>query len=127
MGKASRTKLARVSTLPNVPLSPVSLSRAEAAQRVADAEQVPIFEVDGEVFSVPRVEQAQLGLEYMAQLDKKGEELASWWLINAALGKDAVNALRSMEGLSTVEMDGIMTRVRAVITPASRKRPKDLR
>lgn len=128
MGKQGRRNSQRKKAdEPTVPLSPVIIDKAAAQQRYDEAERVGIFEVEGVTYSVPLVERAELGLEYMAQLDKKGEELAAWWLINEGMGKDAVKALRSVKGLGTVELDSIMTRLRAIITPAARKRPKAAR
>lgn len=106
---------------------PVKIDTAQAKARVAEAEQVPIFEVDGQVFTMPKVARAELGIEYLSRADRGDENGAAWYLLNETLGKDAVNALRKIEGLSDKEFDGIMLRVQKIAMPEGRKRPKGAR
>lgn len=128
MGKSSKNKrrMAGYSDTPDLPASkmvPIRLDSAQAAARVDEAERIPIFELDGTTYSIPAAERADVAIEYLARSERDGDDVAAWYLLNETLGAEAVKALRGVKGLEASEFDGIMTRVRKVVMPKSR-RPK---
>lgn len=96
---------------------PVKIDSAENARTLAEAEQVAIFELDDVTYSIPKHARAEIGLEYMAKADEEGESQANWYLLQEALGADAVKALRKVKGLTDDQFEGIVVRVQTIIMP----------
>jgi hypothetical protein len=105
--------------LPADKFLPVVIDSKASAQRVADAERVVIFSIDGVDYDMPKVQRADIALMFV----KLGEENASdaaMYLLKETIGAEGAEALSNVVGLDTKEFDGVMTRVQAIALPKGR-------
>lgn len=123
MSKKNRSPYSNGSDSPDVAPIPIRLDREAAEARFTEAKMVPIFELDGEVFSIPAVERAEIGLTYMDLWETQGEIAATHYLVTETIGEKALKKLRSVRGMTAKEWEGIQLRIQAIVMPEAR-RPK---
>src|SRR5947209_6407231 len=95
----------------------VRIDSKAAKKRVDDAELVPIFELDGVTYSIPRLERSDLALEYLGRIEEEGIDAAQAWMIRTTVGEAGFEALRAVEGLSPEDWRGVMDNIQAVVNP----------
>lgn len=120
MAAKTKTYRERGTDIPDRKMGMLSIDRAAAKQRVEQADSVDIFELDGETYSMLAVERAEIGLEYLAIQESEGGDAAALYLITETLGRDAFDALRSVEGLSGQDWEGVLARIQAIVLPKAR-------
>ena len=99
---------------------PIRIDSKAAKKRIDDAELVPIFELDGVTYSIPKLERADLSLEYMGRVEEIGLDAAQAWMIRTTIGEAGFEALRGTEGLSPDDWRGVMENIQAVVNPKAR-------
>lgn len=99
------------------PLLPIKIDTKKSAQRVEDAEQVPIFEVDDKVFSMSSAPRAEVGLRFIELMSTEGPDRAAHYLLTETLGEKAYHALTAVVGLQTDDFQGVLLRVQALVLP----------
>lgn len=100
--------------------TPISINTEKAQAKLDTAKRVAIFELDGVVYDMPGAPRADVALTYLDTLNNEGEESASYYLITECLGLPAYKALMAVKGLSDDDLDGIVTRLRAVALPKAK-------
>lgn len=98
----------------------IRIDSAETAKKLEDAERVPIFELDGKVYDVPKVARADVGLEYLDRVEDDGPDVAQAWLIRTMVGDEGFDALRNVKGLEQKDWTAIFDRVRDIVNPKAR-------
>lgn len=78
-------------------------SKAPVAQ-----DMVPLFEIDGVEYSVPRKPRANIALKYLNILEERGPELASVFIFRAMLGDDGYKALSDCESLTDEHLEWLL-------------------
>jgi hypothetical protein len=112
----------RGSDTPDAPTRVVKIDTAANRARIEEAEQVAIFEIDDVVYSMAKVVDASVGLNYLQILRNRGVDEATAFLVEKTLGKKALNALRGVEGLKESELESIMKSIRKYALPKERGR-----
>jgi hypothetical protein len=97
----------------------VSISTKDAKKRVEDAEQVPIFEIDGTAYSIPKVQRSEIQLRYLDIANARGDEAANYYLLTTMLGQEGYDALAAVDGLDDAEFQSVIDSVSKVVFPAA--------
>ena len=87
-----------------------------------DMEMVPIFSIDGVVYSIPNKERPAVSYQYLLYIREKGLGWAESWLAEELLGKDGYQALLDYKGFSHELFDQITTAARDIVF--GNRRPK---
>lgn len=74
-------------------------------------ETVPLFELDGEVYSMPKEPPAGVALKYLRISTEQGQDPAAYFMLTTMLGEDAYNALAEHPTLTTEQFDQIFKAV----------------
>jgi|GEM_PF-3350133 len=72
-------------------------------------ERVVLFEIDGVEYTIPRKPRANVGLKYLRDLRKVGENVAVSNLLVALLGEDGFDALVDYEDLTMEDLERVTT------------------
>lgn len=97
----------------------ITIDRKAAAKRIDDAEKVPIFELDGTTYSIPRVERSEIALRYLEIANDESEDRANYYLLTTMLGQDGYDALKSVDGLEASDFERITALVSDTVMPKS--------
>jgi hypothetical protein len=98
----------------------IRIDSEAAAKRVEDAERVPVFEVDGTVYTVAKVTRADIALEYLGRVEEDGPDEAQAWMIRTTVGDEGFQALRGVKGLEPEHWEAIQDRIRGIVSPKAR-------
>jgi hypothetical protein len=74
-----------------------------------EVEMVPVFELDGEWYQVPKVPSAGLSLGYLEVQSQQGPDAAVYWMMVEMLGEEGFQALRDHPSLERADMDAIIS------------------
>lgn len=69
---------------------------------------VPLFEIDGVEYSVPRSPRANIALKYLSILEERGPELASVFIFRSMLGDDGYRALSDCDSLTGDHLEWLL-------------------
>jgi hypothetical protein len=98
----------------------IAIDSKASAARLEGAKEIPVFSIDGTTYSIPAVERADLGLEYLALVDEESEDVANAWLMKQTIGEDGFQALRAVKGLSPDDFRGVMDKIQKIVAPKAR-------
>lgn len=73
-----------------------------------EQDMVPLFEIDGVEYSVPRKPRANIALKYLSTLEERGPELASVFIFRAMLGDDGYRALSNCDSLTDEHVEWLL-------------------
>ena len=96
---------------PAVRKEPRSLVELTSAEPDTEDEGIPVFSVDGTVYTMPSVISAGLALEVLDRLRTESEEQLIGWLLEEVLGTEAYQVLRSIPNLKPDQLAAIMDHV----------------
>lgn len=68
-------------------------------------EVLPLFSIDGTVYSVPTNPSPAMGLKYMKLLRTQGSMIADGWALEEMLGTEAYDALSEFKGLTVEDLE----------------------
>lgn len=105
--------------LPADKFLPVVIDSEASAKKVAEAERIVIFSIDGVDYDMPKVQRADIALMFVKLGEENASEAATF-LLNETIGPEGTDALANVVGLDTKEFDGVMTRVQAIALPKGR-------
>ena len=74
-----------------------------------EVEMVPVFEVDGDVYQVPKVPSAGLALGYLEIQSTQGPDAAVYWMMVEMLGEEGYDTLKNHPDLEREQMDAIIS------------------
>jgi hypothetical protein len=80
----------------------------ELTSTVPDEDRVPLFSIDGRVYSIPRMVPQGISLEYLRIARQFGENAAAGRLLERLLGEEAYTALEECPSLDDEKMQKIM-------------------
>lgn len=80
----------------------------ELSSEAVDEERVPLFSIDGRVYSIPRMVPQGISLEYLRVARQFGENAAAGRLLERLLGEEAYTALEECPSLDDAKMEKIM-------------------
>jgi hypothetical protein len=80
----------------------------ELSSTIEDEERVPLFSIDGEVYTVPKTVPQGFALEFVRLGREYGETVAAVRLLERLLGKEAYAALEQCPTLDDVKMQKII-------------------
>lgn len=101
---AARTRTAAKPT----PVADEEYELVELTSTVPDEERVPLFSIDGRVYSIPRMVPQGISLEYLRIVRQFGENAAAGRLLERLLGEEAYTALEECPSLDDEKMQKIM-------------------
>lgn len=90
---------------------PRSLVELTSAAPDVEDEGIPVFSVDGTVYTMPSTISAALALELLDRLRTESEEQLIGWLLEEVLGTETYETLRSIPHLTTAQLSAIMNHV----------------
>jgi hypothetical protein len=76
---------------------------------------VPLFEIDGVEYSVPRKPRANIALKYLATLEARGPEIASVYLMRAVLGDEGYAALSNCDSLTEAHLEWLIETLHGLV------------
>jgi hypothetical protein len=79
---------------------------ASTASSLVD--RIPLFKIDGREYTVPAVPRAVVGIRYLRNLRRKGQDFAAASLLEELLGVDGLDALCDYEDLTQEQFKAIM-------------------
>lgn len=112
----------RGSDTPDAPSRVVKIDTAESEAAFDAAERVDIFEIDGKVYSMPKIVRAEIGLNYLRILRARGVDEATAYLMEETLGKEALTALSNVKGLTEKQFEAVQKSIRRYALPKDRGR-----
>src|ERR1044072_6913623 len=74
-----------------------------------EVEMEPVFELDGDLYQIPKKPSAGLALGYLEKQSPLGADAAVYWMMVKMLGEEAFEALRDHPDLEREQMDAIIT------------------
>jgi hypothetical protein len=77
----------------------------------APVEMIPLFSIDGEVYSIPGEVGAGMALNVLDRARRDGMESAMSWALEAMLGTDSYRALLDCKTLTITQLEQIMEAV----------------
>jgi len=89
-----------------------------------DDTRVPLFEVDGETYTIMARPQAEIALQYLHLTQTKGDAAASHYLLGELLGEDGYTALRRFKGLQDKQFRQIVTIAAQIALGSAEPDPK---
>lgn len=78
-----------------------------------DIEMIDVFELDGEVYQMPKKVSAGLGLKYLKIQAERGQDAAIYYMMLELLGDEAYEALMDHPSLDQEALDQILEVVEA--------------
>lgn len=93
-----------------VPASARPLVEIDSAAE-PDVEPIPVFSLDGQIFTMPGYVPASFSLEALERFRTDGEMAATAWMLEEMLGTEAYTALRGARSMSADQLRQIMDRV----------------
>lgn len=96
---------AAVASRPSAPFEPLRLSSTPDAP----PEMVDLFEVDGEMYQVPREPPASISLKYLEAAEQFGEGAANLYVLREMLGADGYEALSNCKTLTEDHLKWVVT------------------
>lgn len=91
------------------PSAPRSLVEIVTSDEVVDT--IPLFSIDGVVYSIPAEVSASMALRVLDESRKNGQEAAMAGALEELLGEDAYQALLSCKSLKVSDLEKIMEAV----------------
>lgn len=76
------------------------------------AETEPLFSIDGVTYSIPKIISGSTALAFLKAAREDGEGLATAWLMEEVLGKEAFDALAACKTVTQAQMGAVMTVVK---------------
>lgn len=73
-----------------------------------EAEQVELFSLDGQMYSIPAKPKVNIALKYLRLVRQQGQEVAAGWLLEELLGTEAYEALMDFEDLTEEQLETVM-------------------
>lgn len=83
----------------------------EIGKNKSKGDRVPLFSIEGVVYSTPAKPGPSIGLKYMRVLKNEGQEIAVAGLLEDMLGEAGFKALSECEDLTTEELEQVMNEV----------------
>ena len=80
----------------------------ELSSTVEEEERVPLFSIDGDVYTIPKSVPQGLALEFLRIAREHGENVAAGRLLERLLGPEAYTALEQCPSLDDEKMQKIM-------------------
>lgn len=105
-GAAARTRK-RAAAKPT-PVTEEEFELVELSSEVPEEERVPLFSIDGKVYTVPKFVPQGLSLEFVRLNRQYGEEVAAVRLLERMLGPEAYQALEQCPTLNNDQMQKII-------------------
>lgn len=97
---------------PTIVKSKEPRSLVELTSATADEDEgIPVFSVDGEVYTMPSVISANFALEVLDRLRTESETQLIGWMLEEVLGEEAYAALRAIPNLKPEQLSAIMDHV----------------
>lgn len=76
-----------------------------------DADEIPVFSIDGEVYTMPASIPAGIALQAIDVLRESGEMAAGVWMITQVVGEGAYEALKTSPAVTVQNLKDILDRV----------------
>lgn len=89
----------------------LELNSEQAAAELAAAERIPLFSIDGTVYSVPKQIDGGSLLRYLDDAAERGGEAAIANLLREMVGDDGYEALVSFKGLKPGQLEELFDKV----------------
>lgn len=89
-----------------------------------DDTRIPLFEADGETYTILARPQMEIGLQYLHLSVTEGEQTATHYLLGELLGEDGYAALRNFKGLTSKQFQQVVT-IATEIALGSVEAPKE--
>ncbi len=89
---------------------------ASTASAVTD--RVVLFKIDGREYSVPATPRAVIGIRYLRNLRRQGQDFAAAALLEELLGVDGLDALCDYDDLTTEQFKSIMSSAQKLVMGA---------
>jgi hypothetical protein len=105
---------------PEAPIGVVKINTTDIADKLAAAEQIPIFEIDDVVYSIPDVQRAEVGIRYLDIAAKRGTQAAAHYLIRETVGEEGLEALMAVKGLAPKDWERISKKASQIVMPKSK-------
>lgn len=93
-------------------MAKIETIKLPSAKDPADVEMVDLFELDGDVYQIPKNPSAGVALEYLDIATSEGPEKATKWLLLEAIGEEGYDALRNHPNLPAETLEQIITAVK---------------
>lgn len=103
--------------------SDVDVLRLSTKDEKPQVEMVTLFEIDDNVFQVPKNPSPTVGLRYLKLCKTEGLESGAYFLLNHMLGEEGYEALMDYEQLTDDQYDFILTAAIRISTGKT-ERPK---
>lgn len=89
-----------------------------------DDTRIPLFEANGETYTILARPQMEIGLQYLHLSVTEGEQLATNFLLGELLGEDGYAALRGFKGLTSKQFSQVV-KIATEIALGSVESPKE--
>lgn len=76
-----------------------------------EVEMEPVFELDGDVYQMPKRPSAGLSLGYLRKQSTEGPDAAIYWMMVEMLGEEGYDALANHPDLEAEQMEAIIKHV----------------
>jgi hypothetical protein len=102
--------------------------RLRSATSPAEDERVPVFEIDGTVYTMAKRVKTNQGLQYTHLARTRGTEIAIDYAMEVTLGKEGYAALCDFDDLSEEDLEAIIKKATTTLTgavegPKARQKP----
>ncbi len=92
-------------------IQPRTLVEIVTTDEVEEDEGIPVFSLDGTVFTMPTVVSASVSLQALHMARTEGQEAAMSWVMEEVLGTEAYDTLRTCKALTGPQLTAIMEAV----------------
>lgn len=106
--RAGAAGVAEAAEAESAPVAPIRISTKGRDK----APRVPLFELDGEVFTIPDPIPASYAAKFLKRLRDMGENMAAILTVDELLGPDTISALAECEEITQEEMQLIFNELR---------------
>lgn len=93
----------------DTPFQPIILKSAQKSAE--EIEMEPVFELDGELYQIPKRPSAGMALGYLEVQTQRGPDAAIHWMMIKVLGEEGYEALRDHPELERGELDAIINHI----------------
>lgn len=76
-----------------------------------EIEMEPVFELDGDIYQIPKKPSAGMALGYLEMQTKQGPDAAIHWMMIEMLGEEGFDALKTHPDLERETLDAIIQHV----------------
>lgn len=80
-----------------------------------DVEQIELFSIDGQSYTIPNKPRLNVALKTLKMARTEGQDAAMAYMMEAAIGAEAFDALTEYEDLDAKTLEAIMTAAQKVV------------